>query len=640
MTSLSHVGAPSALLSAEIYQEIFKRANDAILIFRPHDETILEANPRAEELYGYSRDELLRMSLKTMTVNVARGEAEMAKLLHSGRYENFETQHRHRNGTVFSLQCNASVIDFQGSPAVLVVLRDVSDLKRIEDQLQQRSAHLSALIEANPLSIVVLDRQQKEITCNRTFTRTFQWQEAEITGCNFDEIVAPEALLPEAQTISQAVTEGHQPVRITTRRKRKDGTLVDVEVMAVPLTIDGKLVGSFGLYQDISDRVSLQQQLLESQKLEAIGRLAGGVAHDLNNMLTAITIHAQLLQSKLSPELQQHTNQICLATERSSATVQQLLTFSRKQAAFPKVIPLNSTINELMGMLRPLIREELTLNFVGHPEELYVQIDPSHLAQLLVNLVVNARDAISNRGTIFLRTSVRKVAAGTTREGDPPPGEYALIEVLDTGAGMTPEVKARIFEPFFTTKDIGRGTGLGLATVYGIVMQNKGNIEVWSKIGQGSSFQISLPLQKAVGKNEVKAKRHNLPGGTETVLLVEDESTARSAMSEFLENLGYEVLQAANGQDALAIYTERWREIRIVISDLIMPHLNGVEMAEAMWKDHQEVPIIFVSAYGDEDVRAKLPPDYLFFQKPFRLEHVAKAMRDTLDKKSHKSISS
>lgn len=634
MNPLSKSGAPSAMLSAEIYQEVFRSANDAFVIFRPQDELILEVNPRAEELYGYSREELIGMSLKTLTLNVSRGEAEIEKLLQSGRYENFETQHRYRNGTVISLQCNASVIRFEGSPAILSVFRDVSDFKRVEAELRQRTAHLAALIDANPLGIAVLDRQQKVLTCNRTFTKIFQWEEAEITHCTFDEIVAPEGLLSEAQSISQAVTEGQQTVRITTRRKRKDGTLVDVEVMAVPLIVDDKLVGSFGIYQDISERVSLQQQLLESQKMEAIGRLAGGVAHDLNNMLTAITIHAQLLHSKLSPELQQHTNQICLAAERASATVQQLLAFSRKQAAFPRVIPLNTTITDLMGMLRPLIREELDLNFVGHPEELYVQIDPSHLAQVLVNLVVNARDAIKNRGTIFLRTSVRKIAPGNAREAELPPGDYAVIEVLDNGTGMTPEIKARIFEPFFTTKDIGKGTGLGLATVYGIVMQNKGNIEVWSKVGQGSSFQISLPLQKAVGKNEVKAKRHNLPGGTETVLLVEDESTARSAMSEFLENLGYEVLQAANGQDALAIYTERWREIRIVISDLIMPHLNGVEMAQAIWQDNPKLPVIFVSAYGDEDVRTKLPVDSLFFQKPFRLDQVAKAMRDALDKKT------
>jgi PAS domain S-box-containing protein len=631
MVSPSHTAAPSALLPAEIYQEIFKRANDAILIFRPQDELILEANPRAEELYGYSREELVGMSLKTLTINVTRGEAEIEKLMQSGRYENFDTQHHNRQGAVLSLQCNASVIHFEGGPAILSVLRDVTDIKQVEAELRQRTTHLSALIDANPLGIVVLDRQPKVITCNRAFTQIFQWEEAELALSAFDEAIAPEGLLSEAQNISRTVTEDQQTVRTTTRRKRKDGTLVDVEVMAVPLTIDGKMMGSFGLYQDISERVSLQQQLLESQKMEAIGRLAGGVAHDLNNMLTAITIHAQLLHSKLSPELQQHTSQICLATERSSSTVQQLLAFSRKQAAFPRVIALNATIADLMGMLRPLIREELDLNFVSHPRELHVQIDPSHLAQVLVNLVVNARDAIQNRGTIFLRTSVRKIPPSKSREAELPPGDYAVIEVLDTGMGMTPEIKARIFEPFFTTKDIGKGTGLGLSTVYGIVMQNKGNIEVWSNVGQGSSFQISLPLQPVAAPTEAKEKRHNLPAGTETILLVEDENTARSAMSEFLENLGYEVLQAANGHDALAIYTERWSEIKIVISDLIMPHLNGVEMAQEIWKKRPALPVIFVSAYGDEDVRPKLPADSIFFQKPFRLELVAKAMRDALD---------
>ncbi|HEV2987528.1 MAG TPA: PAS domain S-box protein, partial [Candidatus Angelobacter sp.] len=287
MGSSSHTAAPSAWLSAEIYQEIFKRANDAILIFRPQDELILEANPRAEELYGYSREELIGMSLKALTINVTRGEAEIEKLLHSGRYENYDTQHRNRQGAVLSLQCNASVINFEGGPAILSVLRDVTDIKRVEAELRQRTTHLAALIDANPLGIVVLDRQQKVITCNRAFTQIFQWEEAELTLNAFDQAIAPEGLLSEAQTISRTVIEGQQTVRTATRRKKKDGTPVDVEVMAVPLTIDGKLVGSFGLYQDISERVSLQQQLLESQKMEAIGRLAGGVAHDLNNMLTA-----------------------------------------------------------------------------------------------------------------------------------------------------------------------------------------------------------------------------------------------------------------------------------------------------------------------------------------------------------------
>lgn len=632
MPSTPHTSAHPALLPAEIYQEVFNRANDAIVIFRPEDEVILEANPRAEELYGYSHEELIGMSLRTLTINVARGEAEIEKLLRSGRYENFETQHRSRGGSILSLQCNAAVIKFEGNPAVLSVIRDVTDIKRVEAELQQRSAHLSALIDSNPLGIVVLDRKHQVTTCNSSFTRIFQWEEVELTHRDFDEIISPEGLLSEARTISQTVIEGLQTVHTTTRRKRKDGTLVDVEVMAVPLIVDGKLVGTFGIYHDISEQVSLQQQLLESQKMEAIGRLAGGVAHDLNNMLTAVTIHAQLLHSKISPELQQHTHQICLAAERSSSTVQQLLTFSRKQAAFPRVISLNSTITDLMGMLRPLIREELDLNFVGHPEELNVQIDPSHLAQVLVNLVVNARDAIQNRGTIFLRTSVRKIIPAKAREAELPPGDYAVIEVLDTGAGMPAEIKARIFEPFFTTKDIGKGTGLGLSTVYGIVMQNKGNIEVWSQVGQGSSFQISLPLQKVAAPKEAGEKHRNLHRGTETILLVEDESAARSAMSQLLEEMGYEVLQAANGEDALVTFNEHQSEIGIVITDLVMPHFNGVEMAQEIWKHHPRLPVIFVSAYGDEDVRPKLPPGSTFFQKPFLPEHLGRAMRDALKK--------
>src|SRR2546423_5784239 len=194
MSSTSHTTAPSTLLSAEIYQEIFKRANDAILIFRPQDELILEANPRAEELYGYSREELMGMSLKTLTLNVSRGEAEIEELLRSGRYENFDTQHRNRNGAILSLQCNASVIRLEDGQAILTVLRDVSDIKRVEAVLRQRSAHLSALIDSNPLGIVVLDRQQKVITCNRTFTKIFQWEEADLILGSFDEDVATEGL--------------------------------------------------------------------------------------------------------------------------------------------------------------------------------------------------------------------------------------------------------------------------------------------------------------------------------------------------------------------------------------------------------------------------------------------------------------
>ncbi|HSM85110.1 MAG TPA: ATP-binding protein, partial [Candidatus Limnocylindrales bacterium] len=316
----------------------------------------------------------------------------------------------------------------------------------------------------------MLDQEYRVIACNPAFTTIFQWTEKEIAGHRIDELIVPDALRQEGIALSHQVMGG-QPFRVVTRRRRKDGSLVDVEVLGVRLMVDNKLVGSFGLYQDISERVRLQQEMLESQKLESLGRLAGGVAHDINNMLTAITVHAQLLEAKLPPGLQQHTSQICLAAERASSTVQQLLAFGRKQPSFPRIIGLNATINELMSMLRPLIREDVGLNFVPFPEELHVQIDPAHFTQALVNLVVNARDAISGRGSIFIRTAVRNISASRAGEQGLKAGDYAMVEVMDTGSGMPPEVKKRVFEPFFTTKGMGKGTGLGLATVYGIVKQ-------------------------------------------------------------------------------------------------------------------------------------------------------------------------
>ncbi|HLJ90251.1 MAG TPA: PAS domain S-box protein [Candidatus Angelobacter sp.] len=620
-------------LPPEVYQEVFQRANDAIIIFNPVDEIILEVNPRAEELYGCPRSQLIGMSLKSFTLDVPRGEEGIARVLEAGRYHNFETAHRSRSGTVLAILCSASVIQFQGVQAILSINRDVTGSRRVERELQQQSAHLHALIDENPLGIVVLDRAHRVIACNRAFVAIFQWQEEEILNRGFDEIIAPEELKQEAQSLTHAVTEG-LPFHVSTRRRRKDQMLVDVEIHGVPLMIDNQPSGSFGLYQDISERVSLQHQLLESQKLEAVGRLAGGVAHDLNNMMTAVTIHAQLLHAKLPPALQQHTNQICIAIDRASSTVQQLLAFSRKQAAFPRVISLKDAITDSTALLRPLIREELDLTFVPGEPDLHVRMDPSHLAQVLVNLVVNAKDAIPGRGSILVRTSMRTLSLQYSGELDVIAGDYAVIEVLDTGSGMTPEIKARIFEPFFTTKEMGKGTGLGLSTVYGVVKQNKGAIEVWSEVGQGSSFRIFLPLEQPVAREESQTKPESLPRGSETVLLVEDEHTAREAIAEFLENLGYVTIQAANGRDALVLYNEHKAGIELVVSDLIMPHMNGFELAKEVWNRDANLPMIFISGHGDEELRSKLPPGSRLFQKPFRLAHLASSMRKLLDEKS------
>ena len=635
MTIPSHPDTLRRPLSPEIYQEIFHRANDAILIWNPQDEIILDANPRAEELYGYTREQLVGKSMREITVDVARGLAETSKLLKAGRYDNYETLHRHRDGTVLHVLCNASVIQLRGTTAILSIHRDITEHKRVEEELRQRSLHLNALVEATPLGIVVLDRDLRIVACNPAFTAIFQWSEAEVMGRHLDDFIAGAELQEEARALTQKVTDG-QPFRMTTRRRRKDQTLADVEVMGVPLMIDNRLAGSLGLYQDVSERISLQRQLLESQKLDAVGRLAGGVAHDINNMLTAILIHTQLLQSKVSQELREHTDQIGLAAGRAASTIQQLLAFSRKQPAYPKVIGLNAAIGELMTMLRPLIREDLHFPFAPYAAELYVRLDPGHLTQLLVNLVVNARDAIAGHGSILLCTDLSTLDAETARRLELEPGEYASIEVADTGEGMTPEVKARIFEPFYTTKELGKGTGLGLATVYGIVKQGQGAIEVSSDVGKGSTFRVFFPRQPEPSADESGQGQERLPAGKETILLVEDEGSTRGAIAEFLDHLGYNVLQAINGKSALETYSRHKNDIDLVLSDLVMPYMNGAELAVEIKKYDPGMPVVFVSAYGDDEMRAKLAADYVILRKPFQLNDLAKRLREKLDARRKK----
>ena len=625
------------VLPAGIYQEVFRRADDAMVIFRPRDEIILDVNPKAEKLFGYTRSELAGMSWKQLALDVARGEECVAQLLRTGRCDPFETACRRRDGVVLALAYSGSVFQVQGEPVILGIVQDLAASKQLEREPQRLNLDLHVLLDDSPLGVVALDRQGKVLRCNRAFTAMTQWTEQELMSGDFDDLITPASLKQEAQSLTAAAGRGER-FHLTTRRRKKDGTLVDVEIHGVPLMLDRKAVGSYGLYQDVTERVSLRHQLSESQRLDALGRLAGGVAHDLNNMLMAIAIHAQLLHSKLELELQPHTRQICLATDRASATVQELLAFSRRRPASPQLIPLNATISSALAvLLRPLLREELDLRFISHAHELYVRMDPNHLTQVLVNLVLNARDAIEGRGAIFLRTGIRAIDSQEAPL-EITASDYALIEVHDTGCGMTPEVKERIFEPFFTTKEIGKGTGLGLSTVYGIVKQSKGTIEVWSQLGQGSQFQVLLPLEKEPESERPAVAEPAVRGGQslarETILLVEDEEAAREAIAEFLKNMGYKVLEAANGREALALFQGNPQRVDLVISDLIMPSMNGAEMAREMWKSQPLMPLIFMSGHGDEEVRAKTPADAQFFHKPFRLEKLAKALRETLDKKN------
>jgi CheY-like chemotaxis protein len=378
-----------------------------------------------------------------------------------------------------------------------------------------------------------------------------------------------------------------------------------------------------------------EEQLRQSQKLEAVGQLAGGVAHDFNNLLTVIGGYSSILLNKLPPDSAHRSSieEIKKASNRASALTRQLLAFSRKQILQPKVLDLNQVVNDLEKMLRRLIGEDVDMATVTDPLLGKVKADPGQIEQVLLNLIVNARDAMSKGGKLTIETRNVTLSEESSQRHAALPGRYVLLAVSDTGCGMDPKVQARVFEPFFTTKGSGKGTGLGLATVYGIVKQSGGNIWVYSEVGRGTTFKIHLPRVDEVSEDEEVMAAKAIPEGTETVLLVEDEDQVRAILTQILQRQGYQVLAASNGAEALAISRDLQCDIKLMITDVVMPQIGGRELAERVLRIRPSLPVLFMSGYTDDAiVRHGLLDEKLnFIQKPFDSSGVARKVREVLD---------
>jgi signal transduction histidine kinase/ActR/RegA family two-component response regulator len=385
-------------------------------------------------------------------------------------------------------------------------------------------------------------------------------------------------------------------------------------------------------------RKRLEEQLFQAQKMESVGRLAGGVAHDFNNMLGVIIGRAEMaLKQDVSPEkLEYHLKEILKAGLRSADLTRQLLAFARKQIAVPKTLDLNETISGMLQMLRRLIGEDIDLLWAPELDLWKVKIDPSQVDQILANLVVNARDAISGVGAVTMRTE--NVVIDDSRRTETPefiPGQYVLLTVSDTGTGMSREVCEKIFEPFFTTKEVGKGTGLGLSTVYGIVKQNDGFIYVASKLGKGTTFKIYLPrfevkTAQAVPSEEISVKRLI---GTETILLVEDDEAILDLGKMILENLGYTVFAAQTPVDAIRLAEGHPVDIQLLITDVVMPEMNGRELAERLSAIRPNLKCLYMSGYTADVIahRGILDEGLNFIQKPFGSDDLAARVRQVLD---------
>ena len=390
------------------------------------------------------------------------------------------------------------------------------------------------------------------------------------------------------------------------------------------------------LATEMAERAELEEQLRHSQKLEAVGRLAGGVAHDFNNLLTAIIGYADLLLDELKQRdpRREYADEIRRAGDRAASLVQQLLGFSRKQMIAPRIVDLNSVLADSRRLLERVISEDIRVDVIESDCAVYALIDPVQVDQVLVNLVVNARDAMPDGGTVTLRTErVSLAPADCDFHPEARPGDYCMLEVSDTGLGMDEPTKEKIFEPFFTTKDKSKGTGLGLATTYGIVKQNDGFIDVLSHLGDGAAFRIYLPLQNAAEQKADPETPCAAEGGRECILLVEDETVVRSLASKALRDRGYEVLEAEHADAAERIWTERKADVDLLVTDVIMPGPDGKQLSDTLREERPEMRVLFMSGYDDEllsrhDVYEGGPD---FIPKPFTVDGLAGKVRQVLD---------
>jgi signal transduction histidine kinase/CheY-like chemotaxis protein len=414
----------------------------------------------------------------------------------------------------------------------------------------------------------------------------------------------------------------------------KDGTRMEVEVSSQPVPFVGhraRLV----LARDVTEHRRLETQLRQLQKMEGIGRLAGGIAHDFNNVLGVILGYGDRLLRRLPEDERKEIREVMKAAEHAATLTRQLLSFSRKQVLEPRILDPNVVVQEIEGMLRRIIGEDIHLVTVLRQRGGAIKADPGQLHQVIMNLAINARDAMPNGGTLTIETADTELDESYAAEHlEVCPGPYVMLAVSDTGIGMDRETQSRIFEPFFTTKEAGKGTGLGLATVYGIVKQSGGHLWVYSELGHGTTFKVYLPrVANAAEGAQAPAASNPLPKGTETILLVEDDESLRDLAREILEEQGYAVLKASTGKMALELAEEHAGPIHLVMTDLVMPGMSGRELAERVTKRRLESRVLFMSGYTDDALERQgiLEGNAAFVGKPFTLDGLLRKVREVLD---------
>ena len=628
------------LVTLDNYRVIFNATNEAIVIHDAETGQIVDVNDRMLEIYGYSREEALAADIGQLSQGTSPySQKEAGEKVRRAKLEGpqvFEWLSCKKTGELFWSEVSLKRVTTGNSDKIIAVIREISKRKRMEEQLKESEERFKALHNASFGGITLHDKGVI-LECNQGL--------AEITGYSVEELIGMDGLLLIAPSsrdfVLEKIVTGYEKA-YEAGGIRKNGEEYPLRLEARTVPYKGKNVRSVE-FRDITENKQyqaaqerMQKQLEQAQKMESVGRLAGGVAHDFNNMLGVILGYSDLILRQVDERhpICPGLKQIQQAALRSAELTRQLLAFARKQTVAPKVLDLNETVAGMLKMLLRLIGEDIDLAWLPGMDLGQVKIDPSQVDQILVNLCVNARDAIGDTGKVTIEThNVVFDADYCAEHPGAVPGTFILLAISDNGCGMDRETLAHLFEPFFTTKEMGKGTGLGLSMVYGIVKQNNGFINVYSEPGQGTTFKIYIPFYAA--ETELKAKADAiLPAqtGHETILLVEDEPMILEMTVIMLQHLGYTILPAATPGEALQLAENHGNHIDLLMTDVVMPEMNGRDLAKNLSSLFPNLKCLFMSGYTANVIahHGVLDDGVNFLQKPFSQKDLAVKIREAL----------
>ncbi len=593
-------------------------------------------NPAAERMFGWTAEEALGKPHPIVPEEKQeefRALREMA--LRGQTFTGIRLRRRRKDGSPIDISVSTSPLRAADGTitGIMSIITDVSERKKSEEALLR----LATAVEQSAEVIVITDTAGDIEYVNPAFERVTGFRRDEVLGKNPRLLKSGKHDLAFYRQLWDTLLQGDVWTGVFVNR-RKDGTLYEEEAVISPVRdTGGEVINYVAVKRDVTNERRVEEQLRQAQKMEAVGRLAGGIAHDFNNLLTAITGYTDLLLMDLPEGGAAHREvlEIRKAGDRAASLTRQLLAFSRRQVLQPKVLDLNQVVMDMEKMLRRLIGENIELVTALADDLGYVKADPGQIEQVIVNLAVNARDAMPNGGKLILETSKMEIDESYAGRHDPVrPGSYAILAVTDTGIGMDEPTMSRLFEPFFTTKEVGKGTGLGLATVYGIVKQSGGYIWAYSEVGRGTTFKVLLPGEEAVAELGEREVAYLYPsGGDETVLVVEDEKLVRDLVREILSQHGYHVLEASRGAEALEASGRHEGPIHLLLSDVVMPGMTGPELARRLTAHRPEMGVLFMSGYTDDAIlhHGVFDQGEEFLQKPFTASALGAKVRKVLD---------